>query len=251
MQPLPVALRVGNNPAEISGIRILVRSLKHSMNRTLALATALATGLVASSLVAQTAPAAAPAAPAAAAPTPQALPTKVAIIAFQQAVAATNEFQRSLGDVQKKYEPKKNALDVQSKEVDSLKQQLQALPSTATDEARAKLIKDADTKEKSLQRDAEDAQNAYNSDLQEAFGKVAQKVGASAVKYCQDNGFTLMLSTGGQQGTDPILWFDASKMDITQAVVNAYNVASGVAAPAPSAPTPARRPTPAATTPKK
>jgi outer membrane protein len=221
------------------------------MNRTLALATALAAGLAASSLVAQTAPAAA-AAPATTAPAPQAIPAKIAVIAFQQAVVATNEGQRALADVNKKYEPKKNSLDAQSKEVDSLKQQLQAMPATATDDARGKLIKDIDTKEKALQRDAEDASNAYNGDLQEAYGKVAQKVGGVAVKYCQDNGFNLMLSTGGQQEPSPLLWFDVSKMDITQAVVNAYNVSSGVAAPAPSAPTPARRTTPPATTaPKK
>jgi Skp family chaperone for outer membrane proteins len=213
------------------------------MNRTLALATALAIGLAGSSLVAQTAPAAAPATAAAA---PEAIPAKIAVIAFQQAVVATNEGQHALADVQKKYEPKKNALDTQSKEVDSLKQQLQALPTTATDESRAKLITDIDTKEKSLQRDAEDAQNAYNSDLQEAYGKVAQKVGGAAVKYCEDHGFNLMLSTGGQQEPSPLLWFDAKKMDITQAVVNAYNVSSGVSAPAPSAPTPTRRPTPPA-----
>ncbi len=217
---------------------MLVRSLTHPMKRIFVFATALAAGLATSTLAAQ-APAAA------AAPAPQAIPAKVAVIAFEEAVVRTNEGQKAVADIQKKYEPKKAQIDTQAKEVDTLKAQLQALPANATDDQRASLIKNIDTKEKALQRDAEDAQNSYQGDLQEAYGKVAQKVGATAVKYVQDNGFTLLLNVGGnQQSANPVLWF-ATPTDVTQAVVNAYNTVSGVAAPPPSAPAPAARPRPA------
>jgi outer membrane protein len=206
------------------------------MNRTLVLATALAAGLAVPSLAAQAATS--PAAPATAAPNvkPEAIPAKVAIIAFEQAVVATNEGQRAVADVQKKYEPQKTKIDGEAAEVDSMKKQLQGLPASTTDEERARRTRTIDEKEKALNRDAEDAQNAYQGDLQEAYGKVAQKVGAAAVKYAQDNGFTLMLNmTTNQQVPNPILWF-APPTDITQAVVNAYNTSSGVTAPPPSAP---------------
>jgi Skp family chaperone for outer membrane proteins len=212
------------------------------MNRTLVFATALATGLAASSLLAQ-APATAPA-PAAAPTTavaPQAIPAKVAVIAFEQGVVATNEGQKAVADVQKKFEPKKTAIDAQSSEVESLKKQLQALPATTSDEERASRLKAIDTKEKALQRDVEDAQTAYNTDVQEAYGKVAQKFGGTAVKYAQEHGFTLLLNIGGQQQLPTVLWWQP-ETDVTQAVVNAYNLASGVAAPAPSAPAPHRTP---------
>ncbi|HVG27778.1 MAG TPA: OmpH family outer membrane protein [Acidobacteriaceae bacterium] len=162
------------------------------------------------------------------------------MIAFEQAVVATNEGQRAVTDVQKKFEPQKSKIDSAAAEVDSLKKQVQALPATTSDEERANRLKAIDTKEKQLNRDAEDAQNAYQGDLQEAIGKVAQKVGAAAVKYAQDSGFTLMLNVGGnQQAPNPVLWFNQST-DITQAVVNAYNASSGVSAPPPSAPAPRR-----------
>jgi outer membrane protein len=206
------------------------------MNRTLALATALAAGLATSSAFAQAAPAAA--APAAAT-APQAIPAKIAVIAFEQVVFATNEGQRAVADIQKKYEPKRAAIEAQGAEVDSLKKQVEALPASTTDEERAKRLRVIDTKEKALQRDAEDAQTAYQADLQEAMGKVFQKVGGTAVKYAQDNGFTILINVGGQQAS-PVLW-EAPQTDISQAVVNAYNVVSGVAAPPPSAPTPARK----------
>ena len=149
-----------------------------------------------------------------------------------------------MADVQKKYEPQKTKIDGEAAEVDSLKKQLQGLPTSTTDEERARRTRTIDEKEKALNRDAEDATNAYQGDLQEAYGKVAQKVGAAAVKYAQDNGFTLMLNVGGnQQAPNPVLWF-AQPTDITQAVVNAYNTSSGITAPPPAAPS-AHRTTPA------
>jgi outer membrane protein len=220
------------------------------MNRTLVLATALAAGLAVPSLTAQAATSSPSSpAPATAAPNvkPEAIPAKVAIIAFEQAVVATNEGQRAMADVQKKYEPQKTKIDSQAAEVDSLKKQVQGLPPTTPDEDRARRLRTIDEKEKALNRDAEDAQNAYQGDLQEAYGKVAQKVGAAAVKYAQDNGFTLMLNVGGNQQTpNPVLWFSQTT-DITQAVVNAYNASSGVTAPPPSAPAPAAAHRPATT----
>ena len=213
------------------------------MNRSQNLVSAFAAGIVAvstlsgvaASVQAQTAPAPAPAAGAAApaAVAPQAVPAKIALIAFEQAVVATNEGQRSVQEVQKKYEPKKAQIEALGNEVDSLKKQLQAAPATTTDEDRANRLRTIDTKEKQLNRDAEDAQTAYNTDLQEALGKVAQKVSAVMRDYCATNGFILLLDVGGQGSN--VLWANQST-DVSQAVVTAYNTTSGVAAPPPSAP---------------
>ena len=133
----------------------------------------------------------------------------------------------------------------------TLRKQAQAAPASSSEEERARRQRDIDAKEKQLNRDAEDAQNAYNSDLQEAYGKVAQKFSAVMKSYCQQNGFTLLLDVSSQ--TSPVMWA-AQQTDITQAAIDAYNKQSGVAAPSPSAPTanrPAGATRPAATTPRK
>jgi len=218
------------------------------MNRTLAFVSALGAGLMTTAALSQTAAPAAPATaptPAAAAPAPQAVPAKVALIAFEQAVFATNEGQKSVQDVQKKYEPKKAQIDTLAQEVDSLKKQLQGT-ATLSDEERASRLKNIDTKEKQLNRDAEDANTAYQADLQEAYGKIAQKVSVTTKKFVADNGFTILLDVSGQQSN--VMWALPST-DVTEAVIKAYNVASGVAAPPPSAPAP-NHPRPAVTTPK-
>jgi len=168
---------------------------------------------------------------------PQAIPAKIALIAFEQSVFATNEGQKAVADVQKKYEPKKAQIDALAQEVDSLKKQMQASASTLSDEEKASRLKNIDLKEKQLNRDAEDATAAYNADLQEAYGKLAQKVNLTMRKYVQDNGYTLLLDVSGQQS--PVLWA-VPQTDVTEAVINAYNVASGVAAPPPSAPSASR-----------
>ncbi len=217
------------------------------MNRTLVLVSALGAGLMTASAIAQAPATPAPAAPAsatqpAAAPAaPQAIPAKIALVAFEQAVFATNEGQKAVQEVQKKYEPKKAQIDTLNQEVDSLKKQLQSAPATLSDEERATRLKTIDTKEKQLNRDAEDATNAYNADLQEAYGKVAQKVSVTLKNYVAQNGFTLLLDVSSQQSN--VMWAVPST-DVTQAVVTAYNTSSGVAAPPPSAPSAARpRPT--------
>jgi Skp family chaperone for outer membrane proteins len=224
------------------------------MNRTLILVSALGAGLMATAGMAQTpaAPASTPPAsqPAAPAPvTPQAIPAKIALVAFEQAVFATNEGQKTVQDIQTKYKPKKDQIDTLSHEVDSLKKQLQSAPATLSDADRAAKMKEIDAKEKRLNHDAEDAQTAYNTDLQEAYGKVAAKVSVTLKKYVSDNGYTLLLDVSSQQSN--VMWANQST-DVTQAVVTAYNASSGVAAPVPSAPSApaAVRPHPTTTTPK-
>ena len=224
------------------------------MNRTLVLVSALGAGLMTAAVMAQapasTAPASQPAADAPVAP--EAIPAKIALVAFEQAVFATNEGQRATQDVQEKFKPKKTQIDTLAQEVDSLKKQLQSAPATLSDEERATRLKNIDTKEKQLNRDAEDAQTAYNADLQEAYAKVAAKVSVTLKDYVSKNGYTLLLDVSNQQSN--VMWAVPST-DVTQALVTAYNASSGVAAPAPSAPSVARpRPTtphPTTTAPKQ
>src|ERR1700723_1021597 len=244
-------------PAQSKSIKVVTispRSITDRMNRYLVLISALGAGLMTTAGMAQApaAPAMAPPAsqPAAEAPvTPQAIPAKIALIAFEQAVFATNEGQRSVQDIQTKYKPKKDQIDALSTEVDSLKKQLQSAPATLSDAERATRLKTIDTKEKQLTRNAEDAQTAYNTDLQEAYGKLAAKVSATLKKYVSDNGYTLLLDVSSQQSN--VMWANQST-DVTQALVTAYNTSSGVAAPVPSGPSApaAAHPGPAKTTPK-
>jgi len=188
-------------------------------------------------------------------PPPQAVPAKIAIIQYENAAAATNECQRAVAAIQKKYGPQTASLQKLKEDIDSLTKQLQNAPATMSDDQKASLARNLDTKQKQYQRDGEDFQNAYNADVQDAIGEVAKKIEPVVRKYLQDNGYTMLLDNTGppQQGGLNVLW--APGTDISQAVVDAYNKASGVAPPVPSAPTsnaPARpRPSAPKATPSK
>jgi len=208
------------------------------MKRSLVLIVTLASGMVLSA-AAQTSPApAAQAAPAG--------PAKVAVIEFQAAVGQTNEFQRSFTDLQKKYEPKRNELKTQADEIDSLEKQLQAQGDKLSDAERASRAKVIDDKKKQAQRFAEDAQNDLKGEMQEAYNGVASKVYDVLASYAQTQGFTLVVDGSSSQQQAPVVLYASPSTDITKAVIDAYNVKSGVPAPPPQ---PTAAPKPAAQSP--
>jgi outer membrane protein len=170
--------------------------------------------------------------------TPAAAP-KVAVIEFQAAVTSTNEFQRDFGDLQKKFEPQRSQLKSLGDEVDSLTKQLQAQADKLSEAERASKAKAIDDKKKQAQRIADDAQNDYQSAMQETFGKVAGKVDELLNSYAKEQGYTLVIDATEQQQQPPTVLYHAETSDITKAIVDAYNVKSGVPAPPPSAPAPA------------
>jgi outer membrane protein len=165
-------------------------------------------------------------------------PLKVGVVQFQPAVTATNEFQRDLAAVQKKFEPRQTELKNLSDEIDRLTKELQAGAaslSEAEQESRARTI---DTKKKQAQRLAEDGQNDYGQAMQEIFDRIEAKFGDVLTSYATEHGFTLVVDRSEQQDQTPIvLWADPS-IDITQQVVDAYNVKSGIPAQGASAPGP-------------
>jgi len=198
------------------------------MKRSLALIAMLASGFIMSA-AAQTPATAAPAGPA-----------KIAVIAFQVAVAQTNEGQRNFADLQKKYDPKRQQLKALSDEVDSLTKQLQAQGdklSPTEQQARAKAIED---KKKQLDRSAEDAQNDFQAEMQELYNGLASKVYEVLANYAQQQGFTLVLDVAQQQ--NPVLYANENT-NITRQIIDAYNLKSGV--PAPPAQPAAAAPAPA------
>ncbi len=201
------------------------------MNRLVAIAATLATGF-ALCAAAQVPAAPLPASTSAAADAPSvpAGPPKIAVIAFQVAVAQTNEGQRDFADLQKKYDPKRQQLKGLSDEVDRLTKELQTQGNTLSDAEKESRAKTIDDKKKQLSRDAEDAQNDFNQDMQEMYNGLAQKVYDVLNAYAQQQGYTLVLDVSLQQ--QPVL-YAADSTNITKPIIDAYNKKSGVPAPPP------------------
>ena len=199
--------------------------------------------------VAQTKPAAA----AGADPTPGpaitgATGTKIGTINIEQAIFATNEGQRDFEALRKKMEPKDNELKGMNEEVDSLKKQLNTQGEKLNDEARATLVKQVEQKQKSLERAMQDARDDLQNQQNDIAQRILQKMAPLLVKYAGDSGFGVIMDTSNPWPNGPVLWAGPA-VDITKAIVDAYNAQSGVPAPVPDAPKAGAKPSGAAAKP--
>jgi outer membrane protein len=215
-----------------------LKELLNQMKRSLALVLTLASGF-ALSAAAQT-PAASAATPASASG-----PTKIAVIAFQVAVAQTNEGQRNFADLQKKFDPRREQLKKLSDEVDAMTKQLQADQAKLTPAEQQSRATAIDNKKKQLDRDGQDASSDFQQEMQDVYNSLASKVYDVLQSYAELHGYTLVLDVSQQQ--NPVLYANNSN-NITKEVIDAYNVKSGIPAPPaqPAGSTEAPAPRPAA-----
>ncbi|HUK23103.1 MAG TPA: OmpH family outer membrane protein [Terriglobales bacterium] len=170
--------------------------------------------------------------------------SKVGTINIEQAIFASNEGQRDFETLTKKLEPKQTELKKMSDELDSLKKQLNAQGNSMNEEARSTLVNSIGQKQKSLDRSVQDARDDAQAQQQDIAQKILQKMAPLIVKYANDHGYGVIIDTSNPWPNGPVLWAGQS-VDITKAIVEAYNVESGVAAPV----RPAAEKTPAATHP--
>ncbi len=170
-------------------------------------------------------------APATTTPTINPNGVKVGVIDMQGAIAGSNEGQRDFETLAKKFEPKRLELQKQNTEIEDLKKQLSTQGDKLSPEAHETLVKSIETKTKSLQRGAEDAQNEFQQQQNEIAQRILQKMAPVITKYVNDNGYGLLLDASAPWPQGPVV-VATQAVDITKAVVDVYNVQSGVPAPA-------------------
>ncbi len=208
------------------------------------------------SALAQTGTAATPSNPAAALAAPAATTTatagglKVGTINIQEAIFGSNEGQRDIQALQKKFEPKQAELKGQNDELEQLKKQLNTQQDKLNQDALDTLKKQIEGKQKLFDRNVQDAQEEFGSQQQDIASRILQKMAPMIVKYSQQNGYGMIVDTSKPWPQSPVLWWNQDVVDITKPVVEAYNVQSGVPAPAAPAAAKPATPKPASTTPK-
>lgn len=180
-------------------------------------------------------------------------PTKIGLVNILEAIAATNEGQKEIDNLNKRFAPKQAELRALKEEIDRLKKELDAQSPKLSDDDRNSKVRTIEAKQKTLERNYEDAQAEYQQAQQDISGRIYQKMTAVLEKYATSNGLAVVLDVSGQQNT--VLWGNTGTL-ITKPLVDAYNAQSPV--PPPAAPAngaqaqpPAGQAPVAATTPKK
>jgi len=175
---------------------------------------------------------------------------KVGIINIQGAILASNEGRRDLEALDKKFDPKRTELQNLNKEIEDLKKQLNAQGDKMNEDARSTLVRNLETKQKTMQRASEDAQNEYQQQQTEIAQRILQKMAPVIDKFARDSQFSLLIDVSQPWPQGQVLWFGASA-DVTKQVVDLYNAQSGVPATASSSsskPASTTMPKPAAAT---
>jgi len=152
----------------------------------------------------------------------------IAAINVEQAIFASNEGQRDMDALSKKFEPKSNELKAQNDEIEAMKKKL----STSAEDAKPELQRQIEAKQKSLDRAAQDAREDFQTQQNEIGQRILQKMAPVIMGYANDNGLGMILDTS-QPWPQGLVLMAGPGVDITKAVVDAYNAKSGIAPPAP------------------
>ena len=161
------------------------------------------------------------------------VPTKIGVVNIQQAIGECAEGKKEIDALQQKFNPKQAELKNMSDEVESLKKQYQAQADKLSDDEKSSRAKAIDTKQKSLQRNFEDAQAEFQQAEQEVINRIGSKMVGVLEKYAGANGYAVVLDVSNPQ-TSPVLWATQASV-ITKDLVDAYDKENpaGVSAPAP------------------
>ncbi|HZR64826.1 MAG TPA: OmpH family outer membrane protein [Terriglobales bacterium] len=175
-----------------------------------------------------------PSAPGTAGDPPAAVATgggsQLAAINIEGAIFASNEGQRDMDALQKKFQPKSDDLKGKNDEIEALKKKLNTQGASLNDDAKADLQRQIETKQKSLDREAQDAREDFQTQQNEIGQRILQKMAPIILKYANEHSLGVIIDTSNPWPQGQVVWASPS-VDITKPVVEAYNVQSGVAPP--------------------
>jgi outer membrane protein len=165
----------------------------------------------------------------------------IVTISFNSAVLQTAEAKKNLSALEARFAPKQQQMQALNNEVEGLRKQLADTSNNLNESERAARAQALETKEKQLQREAEDFKSDSQSESEQVFQGVAQKVYAFLQTFSQQHGYSAVIERGSD--AYPVVWYEATNMDITDELIKAYNAQAEGASSAPANP-PARSSSP-------
>ena len=160
----------------------------------------------------------------------------IVTVSFNAAVLQTAEARKSLNALEARYAPRQKQLQSLNDEVENLRKQLADTTSNLSDAERATRARSLESKEKELQREAEDFKSDSQSESEQIFQRVATKVYAFLQTFSQQHGYSAVIERGSD--AYPVVWYAAGNMDITDELIKAYNAqAEGTSSAPPNSPT--------------
>ncbi len=145
---------------------------------------------------------------------------KVAVINIQAAIASTAEGKKAFGDLEKKYDPRRQELQRQQQEIQASTDQLQRGANTLSDEEKLRLSRTLEEKQKLFKRAQEDATSDFQAESQDVGRRIYEKMSPIIAQYAQQHGYVLVIDD-----TQLPVHYVAKEIDITEDTVKGYDAA--------------------------
>lgn len=143
---------------------------------------------------------------------------KLAVINIQAAIASTAEGKKAFGDLEKKYDPRRQELQRQQQEIQALTDQLQRGANTLSDEEKLRLSRTLEEKQKLFKRAQEDATSDFQAESQDVGRRIYEKMSPIIAQYAQQHGYVLVIDD-----TQLPVHYVAKEIEITEDIVKGYD----------------------------
>ena len=169
---------------------------------------------------------------------------KTGVINIRQAIASTAEGKQASAELQSQFAPRQNELESLNKQINDLRQRLEAGAGKLSQEEAGRLQRQGEVMARQLQRKQDEYQEDVNAAQGEVFDRVGRKMVDVLDRYARENGYVVILDSSAQN--TPIL-FASTNIDVTQDIVHLYDgaypvKAGGATTPKPAAAKPATPP---------
>jgi len=162
---------------------------------------------------------------------------KIGVINVRQAIASTAEGKQAGAELQSQFAPRQTELEGLNKQINDLRQRIDAGSGKFSQEEQARLQREGEVKARQLQRKQDEYQEDVNAAQAEVFDRIGRKMIDVLDRYARENGYIAVLDTSAQN--TPIL-FASTNIDVTQDIVRLYDQAYPVKGGAPASTTPAK-----------
>ena len=153
----------------------------------------------------------------------------IVTVSFNDVVLHTAEAQKALSALQTQFAPRQAQIQTLNDEVEALRNKIESANANISAADKTTNAETLESKEKKLERQADEFRQDSQSESQQIFQRVAQKVFAFLQTYAQQHGYSAVI----ERGTDasPVVWYVANNMDITEQVIKAYDEEHGSVTP--------------------
>jgi outer membrane protein len=143
---------------------------------------------------------------------------KIGVVSLQRAVLETAEIKKASAEMETRYRPRQQTMEKLQREIEGIKQQLQANAGKLTSVAEADLNAQGQRKQRELQRLSDDLQSDVTAERNEILGASGRKMQEIVHKLADEKGLDVVVDAQSTVYFKPVV-------DVTADAVAAYDKA--------------------------